>query len=173
VSAKTLVLIDTAGMAQRDARTRELLEMLQHRAISKLLVISAAAQGETLEDVMLGYGVQQCLGVIVSKLDEAVKLGPALDALIRYRAKVVGVATGQRVPEDWHRLSSQALVQRALRGPGAACAARRWWRFLATRCRRGPFVVCRDPGWRLLRSSGRGAAGLITGQKAFHVDLHT
>ena len=120
LSAKTLVLIDTAGMAQRDARTRELLEMLQHRAISKLLVISAAAQGDTLEDVMLGYGVQQCLGVIVSKLDEAVKLGPALDALIRYRAKVVGVATGQRVPEDWHRLSSQALVQRALRGGGGA-----------------------------------------------------
>jgi flagellar biosynthesis protein FlhF len=105
-------------MAQRDARTRELLEMLQHRSISKLLVISAAAQGETLEDVMLGYGVQQCLGVIVSKLDEAVKLGPALDALIRYRAKVVAVANGQRVPEDWHRLSSQALVQRALRGGG-------------------------------------------------------
>jgi flagellar biosynthesis protein FlhF len=118
LSAKTLVLIDTAGMAQRDARTRELLEMLQHRSISKLLVISAAAQGETLEDVMLGYGVQQCLGVIVSKLDEAVKLGPALDALIRYRAKVVAVANGQRVPEDWHRLSSQALVQRALRGGG-------------------------------------------------------
>ena len=126
LSAKTLVLIDTAGMAQRDARTRELLEMLQHRSISKLLVISAAAQGETLEDVMLGYGVQQCLGVIVSKLDEAVKLGPALDALIRYRAKVVGVANGQRVPEDWHRLSSQALVQRALRGGGGSS-----WRLAA------------------------------------------
>ena len=120
LSAKKLVLIDTAGMAQRDARTRELLEMLQHRSISKLLVINAAAQGETVEDVMLAYGVQQCLGVIVSKLDEAVKLGPALDALIRHRAKVVGVANGQRVPEDWHRLSAQALVQRALRGGGSA-----------------------------------------------------
>ena len=118
LSAKTLVLIDTAGMAQRDTRTRELLEMLQHRAISKLLVLNAAAQGETLEDVMLGYDVQQCRGVIVSKLDEAVKLGPALDALIRHRIKVVGVANGQRVPEDWHRLSAQALVQRALRGGG-------------------------------------------------------
>ena len=120
LSAKKLVLIDTAGMAQRDARTQELLEMLQHRSISKLLVINAAAQGETVEDVMLAYGVQQCLGVIVSKLDEAVKLGPALDALIRHRAKVVGVANGQRVPEDWHRLSAQALVQRALRGGGSA-----------------------------------------------------
>jgi flagellar biosynthesis protein FlhF len=27
----------------------------------------------------------------------------------------VGVADGQRVPEDWHRLSSSALIQRAMR----------------------------------------------------------
>ena len=120
LAGKKLVLIDTAGMAQRDARTRELLEMLQHPAIRKLLVINAAAQGETVEDVMVAYGVQRCHGVIVSKLDEAVKLGPALDALIRHRAKVVGVANGQRVPEDWHRLSAPSLVQRALRGGGSA-----------------------------------------------------
>jgi flagellar biosynthesis protein FlhF len=120
LAGKKLVLIDTAGMAQRDARTRELLEMLQHPSIRKLLVINAAAQGETVEDVMVAYGVQQCHGVIVSKLDEAVKLGPALDALIRHRAKVVGVANGQRVPEDWHRLSAPSLVQRALRGGGSA-----------------------------------------------------
>ncbi len=127
LSGKKLVLIDTAGMAQRDARTRELLDMLQHPAIRKLLVINAAAQGETVEDVMVAYGVQQCLGVVVSKLDEAVKLGPALDALIRHRARVVGVANGQRVPEDWHRLSAQALVQRALRGGGNAA-----WKLDAT-----------------------------------------
>jgi len=120
LAGKKLVLIDTAGMAQRDSRTRELLEMLQHRAIKKLLVVNASAQGETIEDVLVAYGVQQCHGVIVSKLDEAVKLGPALDALIRHRAKVVGVANGQRVPEDWHRLSAQALVQRALCGGGGA-----------------------------------------------------
>ena len=127
LSGKKLVLIDTAGMAQRDARTRELLDMLQHPAIRKLLVINAAAQGETVEDVMVAYGVTQCLGVVISKLDEAVKLGPALDALIRHRARVVGVANGQRVPEDWHRLSAQALVQRALRGGGNAA-----WKLDAT-----------------------------------------
>ena len=120
LSAKKLVLIDTAGMAQRDSRTRELLEMLQHRQIRKLLVVNAAAQGETVDDVLSGYGVAQCHGVIVSKLDEAVKLGPALDALIRHKARIVGVANGQRVPEDWHRLSAQALVQRAMRGGGTA-----------------------------------------------------
>jgi flagellar biosynthesis protein FlhF len=64
---------------------------------------------------MHAYQANACAGVILSKLDEAVKLGPALDALIRHKLKVVGVANGQRVPEDWHRLSSHALVHRALR----------------------------------------------------------
>jgi flagellar biosynthesis protein FlhF len=115
LSAKSIVLIDTAGMAQRDSRTRELLEMVSHRSIQKLLVVNAAAQGETIEDVMIYYHAATCRGVVISKIDEAVKLGPALDAAIRHKMRVVGVANGQRVPEDWHRLSSQALVQRALR----------------------------------------------------------
>ncbi len=115
LSAKKMVLIDTAGMAQRDARTRELLEMLSHQSVKRLLVINAAAHGETIEDVMMAYRATTCEGVVLSKMDEAVKLGPALDALIRHKLKVVGVANGQRVPEDWHRLSSHALVNRALR----------------------------------------------------------
>jgi flagellar biosynthesis protein FlhF len=119
LGGKKMVLIDTAGMAQRDVRTRELMEMLGHRAIRRLLVVNAASQGETIEDVMISYHAASCAGVVLSKVDEAVKLGPALDALIRHRLKVVGVANGQRVPEDWHRLSSNALVHRALRGGGS------------------------------------------------------
>ena len=120
LAAKKMVLIDTAGMAQRDTRTRELLEMLSHRAIAKLLVVNAASQGETIEDVMISYHASMCAGVVLSKMDEAVKLGPALDALIRLKLKVIGVANGQRVPEDWHRLSANALVHRALRGGGSS-----------------------------------------------------
>ncbi len=119
LSAKRMVLIDTAGMAQRDARTRELLEMLSHRSINRLLVVNAASQGETIEDVLVAYGAAACRGVILSKMDEAVKLGPALDAMIRHRLKVLAVANGQRVPEDWHRLSAHALVQRALKSGGS------------------------------------------------------
>jgi len=119
LSAKKMVLIDTAGMAQRDSRTRELLEMLSHRSIHKLLVVNAAAQGETVEDVVIAWRASLCAGVIVSKMDEAVKLGPALDVLIRHKLKVLAVANGQRVPEDWHRLSSHALVHRSLRANAA------------------------------------------------------
>ncbi len=119
LSGKRLVLIDTAGMAQRDSRTAELLEMLSHRAVNKLLVVAASAQGETIEDQLAAYAGGGCRGVVLSKLDEAVKLGPALDAMIRHKLKVVAVANGQRVPEDWHRLSASALVQRALKDPVA------------------------------------------------------
>ncbi len=127
LSGKKMVLIDTAGMAQRDARTRELLDMLSHRSVSRLLVINAAAQGETIEDVLHAYRASSCRGVILSKLDEAVKLGPALDAMVRHKLKVLAVANGQRVPEDWHRLSSNALVQQALRAAPAGA-----WRMEAS-----------------------------------------
>jgi flagellar biosynthesis protein FlhF len=119
LAGKRMVLIDTAGMAQRDSRTRELLEMLSHRSINRLLVVNAAQQGETIEDVLVSWGAASCRGLILSKLDEAVKLAPALDAVIRHKLKVLAVANGQRVPEDWHRLSAHALVQRALRGGGS------------------------------------------------------
>ncbi len=119
LAGKRMVLIDTAGMAQRDSRTRELLDMVSHNAIKRLLVINASAQGETIEDQLAAYAAQSCSGVVLSKLDEAVKLGPALDSMVRHKLKVVAVANGQRVPEDWHRLSANALVQRALRGGGS------------------------------------------------------
>jgi flagellar biosynthesis protein FlhF len=115
LAGKKLILIDTAGMPQRDARCKELLDMLAHPSIQKLLVVNTAAQGDAIEDVMMSYQSNQCAGIILSKLDEAVKLGPALDALIRHKTKILGVANGQRVPEDWHRLSAQALIHRALR----------------------------------------------------------
>jgi flagellar biosynthesis protein FlhF len=120
LAGKKMVLIDTAGMAQRDERTRELLEMVSHRSVQRLLVVNAASQGETIDDVLVAYRASTCAGMVLSKIDEAVKLGPALDAAIRHRLTVLGVANGQRVPEDWHRLSANALVQRALRGTGSA-----------------------------------------------------
>jgi flagellar biosynthesis protein FlhF len=120
LSGKKLILIDTAGVAQRDSRTRELLDMLSHPRIQKLVVVNASAQGETIEDVLIAYRAGSAKGVLLSKIDEAVKLGPALDAMIRHKLSVWGVANGQRVPEDWHRLSAHALVQKAMRSATAA-----------------------------------------------------
>ncbi len=120
---KQLVLIDTAGMAQRDSRCAELLQMLAHPAIRKLLVLNASSQGDTLDDGVQAWHGAECEGVVLSKIDEAVRLAPALDCLIRHKLKVQGIANGQRVPEDWLRLSPDALLQHAFQAPGAAFAA--------------------------------------------------
>ncbi len=47
--------------------------------------------------------------------------------MVRHKLKVLAVANGQRVPEDWHRLSSNALVQQALRAAPASA-----WRMEAS-----------------------------------------
>jgi len=76
LAAKRMVLIDTAGMAQRDSRTRELLDMLppQHQPAAGGECVGA---GRDLEDQLAAYRRAGCRGVVLSKLDEAVKLGPA------------------------------------------------------------------------------------------------
>ena len=118
LSGKKMVLIDTAGMAQRDARTRELLDMLSHRSVNRLLVVNAAAQGETIDDVLQAYKAHTCRGVILSKVDEAVKLGPALDAMIRHKLKVLAVATASACPRT-------GTACRRMRCCSRRCAPRR------------------------------------------------
>ena len=85
--------------------------------IRKLLVLNAAAQPETLEDVIRAYRLGHDGGCVVSKIDEAVKLGPVVDCLIRHRLPLIGMADGQRVPEDWHSPDPAALVRRAFAVP--------------------------------------------------------
>ncbi len=113
-SNKKLVLIDTVGVGQRDRRLSDLFSALPTQKISRLLVINAAAQAETLEEVVQAYRAGPDSGVVISKLDEAVKTGPVVDLAIRHRLKVLGIANGQRVPEDWHSARAHLLVQRAL-----------------------------------------------------------
>ncbi len=116
---KKLVLIDTAGISQRDERVEELLDSLAGEGIGKLLVVNAAAQVETLEEVVHAYRGNEAAGMIISKLDEAVRPGAALDCAIRHKIRVVGLADGQRVPEDWHWADPRTLVDKALSVPAS------------------------------------------------------
>jgi len=111
---KKLVLIDTAGIGQRDERVDELMASLSSPVVRKLVVLNAAAQAETLDDVVRAYRAPQAAGVVISKVDEAVKLGGVLDCALRHRLKLIGVANGQRVPEDWVAPQAESLVDEAL-----------------------------------------------------------
>jgi len=118
---KHLVLIDTLGMGQRDARVREHATLLDLPEIKRLLVLGATAQAETLEEVVRVYrpapdgSGDGFAGCIVTKLDEAVRLGDVLDVVIRHALPLHYLSTGQRVPEDLHVPNVRYLVHRALR----------------------------------------------------------
>ncbi|MBI3531010.1 MAG: flagellar biosynthesis protein FlhF [Burkholderiales bacterium] len=117
LSNKKMILIDTTGVAPRDPRKRELLDVLDLPNVNRLLVLNAGGQGETLDEVVSSFrstGVQQA---VLSKIDEAVKLGPALDAAIRHQLVLRGVTTGQRVPEDWESADASKLVRLSMRTP--------------------------------------------------------
>jgi flagellar biosynthesis protein FlhF len=114
---KKLVLIDTVGVGQRDRRLAELFAALPAARVERLLVLNASAQGETLEEVVQAYSAGPGTRCVISKLDEAVKCGAAIDVAIRHRLLVEGFANGQRVPEDWHAARAPLLVQKALMKP--------------------------------------------------------
>jgi flagellar biosynthesis protein FlhF len=115
---KRMVIIDTAGLAQRDQRIQDMLDVLNQPKIKKVLVVNAGAHGDTLDDVFTGFKASTLHGVVLSKVDEAVKLGPALDALLRHQVTLRGVANGQRVPEDWQVADAAALVRMAMSTEG-------------------------------------------------------
>jgi flagellar biosynthesis protein FlhF len=114
-----LVFIDTVGMGQRDARVAQQAAMFSHagRPVERLLLIAANADGHTLEDVVRQYRGEGLTGCLLSKIDEAIALAPALDAIIRNRMRLFYVTNGQRVPEDLHLASASFLIDRALKAP--------------------------------------------------------
>ncbi|MBE0489544.1 MAG: flagellar biosynthesis protein FlhF [Halomonas sp.] len=118
---KRFVIVDTVGMSQRDQRVIEQLARLQGGApVRPLLLLNAASQPEALEEVITNYRqaaraagmrLDDCL---ISKHDEAGRLGPLLDALMRHGLRLLQVAHGQRVPEDLVVMDAPTLVGQAL-----------------------------------------------------------
>jgi flagellar biosynthesis protein FlhF len=140
LSNKRLVIIDTAGLGQRDQRIQDMLDVLDIPKVKKTLVLNAGAQGDTLDEVLTSFKASTLHGVVLSKVDEAVKLGPALDALIRHQVVLRGVANGQRVPEDWQNADAAALVRLSMGTQGKSA-----YDPLAT-----------DMGYFFAQASGRG-----------------
>jgi flagellar biosynthesis protein FlhF len=118
--ARHLVLIDTVGMSQRDQRLSEQIAMLAGggKPVQRLLLLSAVAQANVLEDVVKAYSAKGLAGCILTKTDETLTLGGALDVLIRRRLPLQYLTNGQRVPEDLHRPNPLYLIERAFRTPG-------------------------------------------------------
>ncbi|MDB5826224.1 MAG: flagellar biosynthesis protein FlhF [Variovorax sp.] len=114
LSAKKVVIIDTAGVAPHDPRRRDVLDMVDLPSVKRVLVLNAGAHGDTLEDMAIAFKLGGTRQAIVSKIDEAAKLGPVLDVLMRHEFTVRGIGNGQRVPEDWKVGDARGLVRASM-----------------------------------------------------------
>ena len=115
LSNRKMVIIDTTGVAPRDPRKRDILDVLDLPQIKRLLVLNAASHGDTQDEAVANFGAKQA---VLTKIDEAVKVAPALDTVIRHHLVLRGVSSGQRVPEDWERADAAALVRLSMRSSG-------------------------------------------------------
>jgi flagellar biosynthesis protein FlhF len=112
---KRLVLIDTAGMSQRDVRLTEQFTTLADSGIPirTLLVLSATLHTSVLDETVRAFSAVPIEGAILTKLDEAASFGGVLSAIIKQRLPLMFTTNGQRVPEDMHPARAQDLVQQA------------------------------------------------------------
>tara|TARA_R110000824_G_scaffold222202_1_gene409759 strand:- start:176954 stop:179158 length:2205 start_codon:yes stop_codon:yes gene_type:complete len=122
LQGKQWVIIDTVGMSQRDQRVIEQIAHLQggRSRVRLVLLLNAASQPETLEEVVLRYRqAARAAGAelddcIITKQDEAGRLAPVLDIVMRHGMRVLFGSNGQQVPEDMAIASPEALVDQAL-----------------------------------------------------------
>ena len=113
---KQLVLVDTAGMSQRDVRLSEQLSLLRsgNRPVSSFLTLAATTQQPALEQSINAFGSSALAGCILTKVDEAASLGGVLSAVIHGRLPLAFFTDGQKVPEDIHLARAHTLVSRAV-----------------------------------------------------------
>jgi flagellar biosynthesis protein FlhF len=116
VSERRFVLIDTAGLSQRDERLADELAALSgaHDRIETSLVLSASAQAGAIEQTVQRFAAAQPLTCVLTKLDEATSLGGALSMLIRSKLPLAYLSDGQRVPEDLSPARAHQLIARAV-----------------------------------------------------------
>ncbi len=113
---KKLVLVDTAGMSQRDLQLSQQITS-GHNGLSSVknyLVVSAATQRTVLEDIVKSFSQVVLQGCILTKVDEALQLGNVLTVLIEEQLPIAYMSSGQRVPEDLEKVRAKELMDKAI-----------------------------------------------------------
>lgn len=113
---RKLILIDTAGMSQRDVRLAENLSALMHNSrvkIKSYLVLSATSQARVMQETVDHFKRISLAGCIFTKLDECLSLGEIINVAIQNALPVSYLTNGQRVPEDIDIADATAMVTQA------------------------------------------------------------
>jgi flagellar biosynthesis protein FlhF len=112
---RRFILIDTAGMNQRDIKLTEKFAVIKQQSprVKTYLTMSANTQSSAMDDIINAYSHLNLSGCILTKTDEASSLGGAVSALFRHRLPLAYIANGQQVPEDLSLARPNTLVNQA------------------------------------------------------------
>ena len=112
-SQKKLILIDTAGMGQRDLRLAERLTTLitsSRVRIRNYLVLAANTQQRVMQENVERFKKVPLAGCIYTKLDESLSVGEIIATSIQNGLPIGYLTDGQRVPEDIKVANAGKLV---------------------------------------------------------------
>ena len=109
---KELILIDTAGRSQHNEyQLRELEEFLRvNPRIEKHLVISATTKYTDARHIINKFSQVEPDKIIFTKIDETASLGMIINLLRDKKYALSYLTTGQSVPDDIERASSDILT---------------------------------------------------------------
>ncbi len=115
-SNKRLVLIDTAGVSQKDQRMLEQMSSLHESGITvtSYLVMSATTQIKAMAEIIEGFAIFDARACILTKMDETAETGNAVSTLIEYQLPIAFITDGQQVPEDIHEASAEVLIDKCI-----------------------------------------------------------
>lgn len=115
-SDKKLVLIDTAGMSQRDMKLIEQINTLKENNVSikSYLVMSAATEYKAMNEIIDAFHIFKPQAAILTKLDEAATIGSALSSLIEHNLALSFITNGQQVPEDMRHPVARDLIEQCV-----------------------------------------------------------
>ena len=117
-SGKHMVLIDTPGIMPNSPGV-DALCLLDLSELEQLLVVNAAADSEVqyaFFQKMLPNS--QVTGVVLTHRDEALKLGPIINNLLRHRIPLRGSTMGKPTAHNWQAADAFELVAQTLKAPG-------------------------------------------------------
>ncbi len=121
---RRVLLIDTAGVSQRDRLMIEQSRLLRDgcKALQRIIVMSATTSLATMQDVLQAHNKAitdvPIVAAIITKSDEAIQMGPAVDCLVRNKLPLLFLANGQRVPEDLFPANPRYLAHRSVLARG-------------------------------------------------------
>ena len=115
-ASKKLVLIDTAGMGQRDMRLAEHLATLVSNSRFKIrnyLVLAANTQVNVMQENVERFKKIPLSGCVYTKLDESLSIGEIISTSLQNGMPIAYLTDGQRVPEDIKVANAEKLVSLA------------------------------------------------------------